>query len=75
MGDQATVTIEALRSLAEDLEQVQSTLEQAKQKVEEAEFIVLKDGRIFFEGNATELRATKDPYLHTYLSGWFPPLI
>lgn len=45
------------------------------QKVEEAEFIVLKDGRIFFEGNATELRATKDPYLHTYLSGWFPPLI
>jgi phospholipid/cholesterol/gamma-HCH transport system ATP-binding protein len=45
------------------------------QKVEEAEFIVLKDGRIFFEGNATELRATRDPYLHTYLSGWFPPLI
>jgi phospholipid/cholesterol/gamma-HCH transport system ATP-binding protein len=45
------------------------------QKVEEAEFIVLKDGRIFFEGNATELRATRDPYLRTYLSGWFPPLI
>ena len=42
---------------------------------EEAEFIVLKDGRIFFEGHAAELRAAQDPYLRTYLSGWFPPLI
>lgn len=44
-------------------------------KVEEAEFIVLKDGRVFFEGHAAELRAAQDPYLRTYLSGWFPPLI
>jgi len=44
-------------------------------KSEQAEFIVLKDGRIFFEGNATALRASRDPYLRTYLSGWFPPLI
>ena len=44
-------------------------------KAEEAEFVVLKDGRVFFEGHAAELRATKDPYLRTYLSGWYPPLI
>jgi phospholipid/cholesterol/gamma-HCH transport system ATP-binding protein len=37
-------------------------------KSEEAEFIMLKDGRIHFEGHAAELRATKDPYLHTFLS-------
>jgi len=42
---------------------------------EEAEFIVLKDGLVFFEGHAAELRAAQDPYLRTYLSGWFPPLI
>ena len=44
-------------------------------KIEEAEFIVLKDGRVFFEGHAAELRAATDPYLRTYLSGWYPPLI
>ncbi len=44
-------------------------------KVEQAEFIVLKDGRIFFEGPAAALRAAQDPYLRTYLSGWFPPLV
>jgi len=37
-------------------------------KSEEAEFIMLKDGRIAFEGHAAELRASKDPYLHTFLS-------
>ena len=42
---------------------------------EQAEFIVLKDGRVFFEGHAAALRASKDPYLRTYLSGWFPPLV
>jgi phospholipid/cholesterol/gamma-HCH transport system ATP-binding protein len=44
-------------------------------KIEEAEFIVLKDGNIFFEGPAAALRAAPDPYLRTYLSGWFPPLV
>jgi phospholipid/cholesterol/gamma-HCH transport system ATP-binding protein len=44
-------------------------------KAEQAEFIVLKDGRVFFEGHAAALRASKDPYLRTYLSGWFPPLV
>ncbi len=37
-------------------------------KSEEAEFIMLKDGRIHFEGHAAELRATKDPYIRTFLS-------
>jgi phospholipid/cholesterol/gamma-HCH transport system ATP-binding protein len=42
---------------------------------EEAEFVMLKDGRIYFEGNAAELRASTDPYLKTFLSGWIPPLV
>ncbi len=37
-------------------------------KSEEAEFIMLKDGRIAFEGHAAELRATSDSYLRTFLS-------
>ncbi len=37
-------------------------------KSEEAEFIMLKDGCIHFEGHAAELRASKDPYLRTFLS-------
>jgi len=38
------------------------------EKSEEAEFIMLKDGVVWFEGNAAELRATKDPYVRTFLS-------
>jgi phospholipid/cholesterol/gamma-HCH transport system ATP-binding protein len=37
-------------------------------KCEEAEFIMLKDGRIAFEGHAAELRAASDSYLKTFLS-------
>jgi phospholipid/cholesterol/gamma-HCH transport system ATP-binding protein len=39
-------------------------------KADEAEFIMLKDGRIAFEGNATELRdrAANDSYIHSFLS-------
>ena len=37
-------------------------------KADEAEFIMLKDGRIHFEGNAAELRASNDSYLTTFLS-------
>jgi phospholipid/cholesterol/gamma-HCH transport system ATP-binding protein len=37
-------------------------------KADEAEFIMLRDGRIAFEGNAAELRAATDPYLQTFLS-------
>jgi len=38
------------------------------EKAEEAEFIMLKDGRVAFEGNAEELRTSIDPYLKTFLS-------
>ena len=39
-------------------------------KADEAEFIMLKDGGIGFEGNASELRqmAAHDPYIHAFLS-------
>src|SRR5918994_201931 len=37
-------------------------------KTEEAEFIMLKDGRIHFEGHAAELRGSTDPYLRAFLS-------
>lgn len=41
-----------------------------EQKSDEAEFIMLKEGRISFEGNASELRAAgrKDPYIEAFLS-------
>jgi phospholipid/cholesterol/gamma-HCH transport system ATP-binding protein len=38
------------------------------QKADEAEFIMLKDGVVCFEGNATELRASTDPYIREFLS-------
>jgi phospholipid/cholesterol/gamma-HCH transport system ATP-binding protein len=42
----------------------------AASKADEAEFIMLKEGRILFEGNAAELRRAGeyDPYLHSFLS-------
>jgi phospholipid/cholesterol/gamma-HCH transport system ATP-binding protein len=38
------------------------------EKVDESEFIMLKDGLISFEGNAEELQHSTDPYLKTFLS-------
>jgi phospholipid/cholesterol/gamma-HCH transport system ATP-binding protein len=38
------------------------------EKVEQADFVMLKDGKIAFEGSANELRASDDPYLRTFLS-------
>ena len=40
------------------------------QKCDEAEFIMLRDGRIAFEGNASSLRAavSRDPYIEAFLS-------
>jgi phospholipid/cholesterol/gamma-HCH transport system ATP-binding protein len=38
------------------------------EKADEAEFMMLKDGVICFEGNADELRRSTDPYLQTFLS-------
>ena len=37
-------------------------------KCDEAEFIMLKDGLVCFEGNAAELRAATDPYIRDFLS-------
>ena len=41
-----------------------------REKGDQAEFIMLKDGRIHFEGNASELRraAAVDPYMQSFLS-------
>jgi phospholipid/cholesterol/gamma-HCH transport system ATP-binding protein len=38
------------------------------EKADQAEFMMLKDGVICFEGNAEELRRSTDPYLKTFLS-------
>jgi len=37
-------------------------------KINEADFVMLKDGTIHFEGSADELRASTDPYLISFLS-------
>jgi len=37
-------------------------------KMEEAEFMMLKDGLIIFEGTADELRVSNDPYIQAFLS-------
>ena len=39
-----------------------------EQKCEEAEFIMLKDGRVHFEGHAAELRGSRDTYIRAFLS-------
>jgi phospholipid/cholesterol/gamma-HCH transport system ATP-binding protein len=47
----------------------------AKRPSQEATFVMLKDGVVYFEGSAAELTAATDPYIKTYLSGWIPPLV
>jgi len=37
------------------------------EKEREAEFIMVRDGVIVFEGDADALRASKDPYIQTFL--------
>lgn len=37
-------------------------------KADQAEFLMLREGRVAFEGNATELRASSDTYLREFLS-------
>ena len=39
-----------------------------------AKFLMLKDGKIYFDGDAAALRAADDAYLKTFLTGWIPPL-
>jgi phospholipid/cholesterol/gamma-HCH transport system ATP-binding protein len=38
------------------------------EKIEQADFVMLRDGKIAFEGSADELRASDDPYLREFLS-------
>jgi phospholipid/cholesterol/gamma-HCH transport system ATP-binding protein len=40
----------------------------AAAKIEEADFVMIREGRVAFEGNAAELRNTTDPYLREFLS-------
>ena len=44
-------------------------------RVREAHFLLLRDGRIHFDGDVDALRRSDDPYIHTYLAGWVPPLV
>jgi phospholipid/cholesterol/gamma-HCH transport system ATP-binding protein len=37
-------------------------------KINEADFVMIRDGGIAFEGSADELRRSNDPYLKTFLS-------
>ena len=40
----------------------------AHEKIEQADFVMIKEGQVHFEGTAEELRHSKDPYLLTFLS-------
>jgi phospholipid/cholesterol/gamma-HCH transport system ATP-binding protein len=40
-----------------------------------AKFIMLRDGRIYFEGSRAELRTSKDPHIKAFLAAWVPPLV
>jgi phospholipid/cholesterol/gamma-HCH transport system ATP-binding protein len=57
----------ATHEAVKDGNSIEITAADAK-KCDEAEFIMLKDGLIGFEGNAAELRASTDPYVRTFLS-------
>jgi phospholipid/cholesterol/gamma-HCH transport system ATP-binding protein len=39
-----------------------------REKEREAEFIMLRDGMIIFEGDADALRSSMDPYIQSFLS-------
>ncbi|HWI19341.1 MAG TPA: ATP-binding cassette domain-containing protein [Vicinamibacterales bacterium] len=40
----------------------------SEQKLEEADFVMIREGRVAFEGSASDLRHSRDPYLKTFLS-------
>ena len=45
------------------------TLSPATQgKIKEADFVMMRDGRVMFEGSAAELKGSSDPYLQSFLS-------
>ena len=37
-------------------------------KIEQADFVMLRDAEIMFEGSADQLRHSQDPYLKAFLS-------
>jgi phospholipid/cholesterol/gamma-HCH transport system ATP-binding protein len=43
-------------------------VEAAEAKIEEADFVMIREGRVAFEGTAGELRHSRDPYLQKFLS-------
>ena len=40
----------------------------SQERTNEAEFMLLRDGRIYFEGGTAALRASKDPYIRRFLA-------
>jgi phospholipid/cholesterol/gamma-HCH transport system ATP-binding protein len=42
--------------------------EAGEDKIEQADFVMIREGRVSFEGTAGELRNSKDPYLQKFLS-------
>jgi phospholipid/cholesterol/gamma-HCH transport system ATP-binding protein len=40
----------------------------AQNKIEQADFVMLRDAEIMFEGSAEQLRGSTDPYLRAFLS-------
>ena len=57
-------TSEARRAGGSEIEIVSA----AHEKIEQADFVMIREGRVAFEGTAEELRRSKDPYLQTFLS-------
>ncbi len=43
-------------------------VEASAAKIEQADFVMIRDGRVAFEGTAGELRSSTDPYLQKFLS-------
>jgi len=58
----------AVHSARLDASDTADIIAAAEAKVEEADFVMLKEGGIHFEGSAAELRNSTDPYLKTFLS-------
>lgn len=54
----------ARRTAADQIELVAAS----EEKIEEADFVMIREGRVSFEGTAGELRNTTDPYLQKFLS-------
>jgi phospholipid/cholesterol/gamma-HCH transport system ATP-binding protein len=57
-------THEARRKPNGELELVAAS----ESKLEQADFVMIREGRVAFEGSAWDLRNSKDPYLRTFLS-------